>query len=205
MVKHSASRKSRKHTARKSHKRTQKRRQTRRRRHRGGVAPVGYALSGSWPSQTSLGQGGDYLGYHQEQHGGSAPYPGSLAGAPLLSPGLEGASMTTGLTKAMADIAGLSDMPSSSAATAMQAGGRRHRRKRSTKRRSTSTKRRSTKRHSRRHRRRGGALGFAPFNPAATSGMLLSSAAQYDAAGLNPGYISGDVEGVAAAARGDTN
>ena len=198
MVKHSASRKSRKHTARKSHKRTQKRRQTRRRHHRGGVAPVGYALSGSWPSQMSLGQGGDYLSYHQEQHGGSAPYPGSMSGAPLLSPGLEGSSMTTGLTKAMADIAGLSDMPSSSAATAMQAGGRRHRRKR-------STKRRSTKRHSRRHRHRGGALGFAPFNPAATSGMLLSSAAQYDAAGLNPGYISGDVEGVAAAARGDTN
>lgn len=203
MVKHSASRKSRKHTARKSHKRSQKRSQTRR-RHRGGVAPVEYALSGSWPSQTSLGQGGDYLGYHQEQHGGGpAPYPGSLAGAPLLSPGLEGSSMTTGLTKAMADIAGLSDMPSSSAA--MQAGGRRHKRK-GTKKRSTkkrSTKRRSTKRRS--HRHRGGALVFAPFNPAATSGMLLSSAAQYDAAGLNPGYISGDVEGVAAAARGDTN
>ena len=197
MVKHSASRKSRKHTARKSHKRSQKRSQTRR-RHRGGVAPVEYALSGSWPSQMSLGQGGDYLSYHQEQHGGSAPYPDSMSGAPLLSPGLEGSSMTTGLTKAMADIAGLSDMPSSAVATAMQAGGRRHRRKR-------STKRRSTKRHSRRHRHRGGALGFAPFNPAATSGMLLSSAAQYDAAGLNPGYISGDVEGVAAAARGDTN
>jgi len=204
MVKHSASRKSRKHTARKSHKRSQKRSQTRRRRHRGGVAPVEYALSGSWPSQMSLGQGGDYLSYHQEQHGGSAPYPDSMSGAPLLSPGLEGASMTTGLTKAMAGIAGLSDMPSSAVATAMQAGGRRHKRKgtkRSTKKR--STKRRITKKRS--HRHRGGALGFAPFNPAATSGMLLSSSAQYDAAGLNPGYISGDVEGVAAAARGDTN
>jgi len=61
-------------------------------------------------------------------------------------------------------------------------GGRRHRRhsKRHHKSRRHSRKHRKTHR---RHRRSGGALGYAPFP---SSGMLLSSPAQYAQAGLNP-------------------
>ncbi len=157
------------------------RRHTRRRstRRRGGMAPVSYHLSGSWPSRMSLGQGADYFKYHEGQHGGAAPFPGSIG--QMLPQELRSPAHVGGIDKAMNDIAGLKD----------QAGGKRKRR--STKRK--GSKRRVSKRHSkrhsrkhrkthRRHRRSGGsALGYAPFP---STGMLLSSNKAYAEAGLNP-------------------
>jgi len=140
----------------------------------------------------SLGQGTDFAKYHAAQHGGAAPYPVAVSGAPMLSGAMEGPAMMQGLNKAIADIAGLSDMPGPTPVVAMQKGAGRRKHRRHTK----------GKKHSRKHTRRqrrqqGGALGFAPVgaNP-----MLLNDAG-YKLAGLNPGYISGDVEGRVAAAR----
>lgn len=109
--------------------------------------------------------------------------------------------MMHGLNKAMADIAGLSDMPGPAPVVAMQKGAGRRKHRRHTKSKSKKHSRKHTRKHTRRQRRQrrqqGGALGFAPVgaNP-----MLLSQAG-YNMAGLNPGYISGDVEGRVAAAR----
>lgn len=207
MVKrHRASRKhrSRRHSkARKHSRRHHSRRQQRRQqRQQGGVAPVSYSLAGSWPSQMSLGQGTDFAKYHAAQHGGAAPYPVAVSGAPMLSGAMEGPAMMQGLNKAIADIAGLSDMPGPTPVVAMQKGaGRKHRRHTKGKKHSRKHSRKHTRRQQRQRRRQqrqqGGALGFAPvgMNP-----MLLSQAG-YNMAGLNPGYISGDVEGRVAAAR----
>ena len=167
-MKHSRKHKSRRHSRRRSTRR------------RGGMAPVSYHLSGSWPSRMSLGQGADYFKYHEGQHGGAAPFPGSIG--QMLPEALRGPAHIDGIDKAIADVRGLKD----------QAGGKRKRR--STKRRGSKRnggKRRSSKRHSkkhrkshRRHRRSGGsALGYAPFP---SSGMLLSSPKAYAEAGLNP-------------------
>ncbi len=159
------SRKSRRHSRRRSTRR------------RGGMAPVNYHLSGSWPSRMSLGQGADYFQYHKGQHGGAAPFPGSIG--QMLPPELRPAAHIGGIDKAIADVRGLKD----------QAGGKRKRHNKK------SHKRRGSKRHSKRHsrkhrsthrrhkRRNGGALGYAPFP---SSGMLLSSPNDYAKAGLNP-------------------
>lgn len=200
---HRASRKhrSRRHSkakrhSRHHHSRRQQRRQRRQQRQQGGVAPTNYSLAGNWSSKMSLGQGGDFLKYHAAQHGGAAPYPVAVSGASMLSGPMEGPAMMQGLNKAMADIAGLSDMPSPAPVVAQKGAGRRHRR-RHTKGKKHS--RRHSRKHTRRQRRQSGgaALGFAPVgaNP-----MLLSQAG-YTQAGLNPGYISGDVEAKMAALR----
>jgi hypothetical protein len=151
----------------------------------------------------SLGQGDDFAKYHAAQHGGAAPYPVAVSGAPMLSGAMEGPAMMHGLNKAMADIAGLTDLPGPAPVVAMQKGAGRRKHRRHTKGKKHSRK--HTRKHTRRQRRQrrqqrqqgGGALGFAPVgaNP-----MLLSQAG-YNMAGLNPGYISGDVEGRVAAAR----
>lgn len=200
MVKrHRASRKH--HSRRHSKARKHSRRHHSRRQHRGGMAPVNYSLAGSWPSKMSLGQGDDFAKYHAAQHGGAAPYPVAVSGAPMLSGAMEGPAMMHGLNKAMADIAGLSDMPGPAPVVAMQKGAGRRKHRRHTKSKSKKHSRKHTRKHTRRQRRQrrqqGGALGFAPVgaNP-----MLLSQAG-YNMAGLNPGYISGDVEGRVAAAR----
>ena len=168
-----------------------------RRRRRGGNlgAPLNYSLAGSAASRQSLGQGGDYLNYHEGQHGGV------FMGAPLgansdLPQNLHASAGINALDMAMKDIAGLKD----------QAGGRRRRSKhskrhskrggkraskrggkRASKRGGKRASKRGGKRHSRRHRRthrRGGSLGYATFP---SQGMLLSGA-QYAQAGLNPGW-----------------
>jgi hypothetical protein len=88
----------------------------------------------------------------------------------------------------------------------MQKGAGRRKHRRHTKSKSKSKGKKHSRKHTRKHTRRqcrqrrqqgGAALGFAPVgaNP-----MLLSQAG-YNMAGLNPGYISGDVEGRVAAAR----
>ena len=171
---HSSSRKM-KHTRKhKTHRRSTRR--------RGGAdalsgAPVNYHLSGSWPSQMSLGQGADYFKYHEGQHGGAAlgmgPFPEAVL-SPGLPEALRGPAHIGGIDKAIADVRGLKD----------QAGGKRR------KHRKGSKKHNKSRRHSRKHRkthrryrRNGGALGYAPFP---SSGMLLSSPRAYAEAGLNP-------------------
>ena len=179
-------------------RKTQKRNK-RHRKHRGGLlgAPLNYSLAGSDASRTSLGQGVDYLKYHEGQHGGY-----NTNGAPLsaiTNSALEGAlrqsAHLNGLDKAYADIAGLSD----------QQGGRRRRSKRTKKhgkkhgkkhnkrskkggKRSKKHSKRSKKHGRTRRHKRGGSheLEFAPFP---SKGMLLSGS-QYSQAGLNPEWKS---------------
>ena len=155
---------------RKTHKRNK-----RYRKHDGGLmrldgAALSYSLAGSEASRASLGQGADYLKYHEGQHGGlnyANGAPLSAITASTLPPSLAGPAMLNGLNKAYADVAGLSD----------QQGGRYRRTKRS---------KRSKKHGGTRHRKRGGSheLGFSPFP---STGMLLSEA-QYSQAGLSPEY-----------------
>ena len=178
----------------------------RRTRRRGGAdalmgAPVGYSLSGSWPSRMSLGQGQDYFKYHVGQHGGHkkrhrggslsyGPYPSAIG--QTLPQGLRMAAHINGIDKAIADVRPLRDPG--------QTGGRRLSKRRGSKRRGSKrrgskrrgSKRRGSKRRcmsrrmSRRRmsRRRGGAtLVGSPF-PGET--MLLDSPREYAQAGLNP-------------------
>ena len=175
---HSSSRKM-KHTRKHKTHRRSTRRSTRR---RGGAdalsgAPVNYHLSGSWPSQMSLGQGADYFKYHEGQHGGAAlgmgPFPEAVL-SPGLPEALRGPAHIGGIDKAIADVRGLKD----------QAGGKRRKHRKGSKKHNKS--RRHSRKHRkthRRHRRNGGALGYAPFP---SSGMLLSSPRAYAEAGLNP-------------------
>jgi len=176
-------RKSRCSTSRKmKHTRKHKshRRSTRRRggNHELSGAPVNYHLSGSWPSQMSLGQGADYFKYHEGQHGGDAlgmgPFPEAVL-SPGLPEALRGPAHIGGIDKAIADVRGLKD----------QAGGKRRKHRKGSKKHGKGTKKHSKKHRKthRRHRRSGGALGYAPFP---SSGMLLSSPTAYAQAGLNP-------------------
>lgn len=200
-----ASRKSQKRSMRR-HKKSSKRSQ-RSRRFRGGEAPIAYSLAGSWPSKMSMGQGTDYESYHVGQHGGSAPFPAAVSGSPLIPANMDGSAMVSGTLKAYADVAGLRDPPFDSMPVATQKGAGRRRKstKASRKARKGSKKaRKGVSRRQRRQRRmRGGAeLGFASVN---TPGMLLASQSAYNQAGLNPGYITGDLEAQMAAQRGDKN
>jgi hypothetical protein len=162
-----------KHTRKhKSHRRrTHRKRSTRR---RGGMAPVNYHLSGSWPSRMSLGQGADYFKYHTGQHGGVAPL--SAIGS-TLPPALRGPAHIGGIDQAYADIAGLKDGPTDPIVRP-STGGRRRRHKKSRK-----HSRKAHRKSYRNKRRSGGALGYAPFP---SQGMLLKSSEQYAQAGLNP-------------------
>lgn len=180
--------KSRRSSSRKM-KHTRKHKTHRRRTHRrrGGMAPVSYHLSGSWPSRMSLGQGADYFKYHEGQHGGGLSY-GNFPEAVLssgLPAALRGPAHIGGIDKAIADVRGLSDAPNS----ATTVGGRRRKHSKShRKSHRKSHSKRHSKRHSRKHRRshrrrRGGSLGYAPFP---STGMLLSSSKEYAQAGLNP-------------------
>ena len=174
---------------------------TRRSKHRGGAeifegAPVNYSLSGDWSSRMSLGQGSDYLKYHQGQHGGNAPYPQSFESS--LPSSLRGPALLNGLDTSFRDISGLKD----------QAGGRRRRRTRrgGSKRGCSRRARRGGSRRARRggsrrggagrpgisscvggrrtrRRRRGGALGYSPYG---SNTMLLDNPTAYAQAGLNP-------------------
>ena len=173
---------------------------------RGGVAPISYSLAGDWSSKMSLGQGGDYESYHVGQHGGSAPFPASVVGTPLIPTNMNGPAMIDGTLKAYADVAGMRDPPFDSMPVATQKGaGRRRRRgsrKGSKKGRKGSRKARKGTHRRRRHMRGGSQLGYASVS---APGMLLSSAGAYSQAGLNPGYITGGLEAQMAAQRGDKN
>ena len=163
-------------------------------------ASLTYNLAGSWPSKMSMGQGGDYMKYHEGQHGGAlSGAPVSALGGDLIDSAMRGPAHLGGLDAAFRGIAGLKD----------QAGGRRKNRsnrkqrknrsnRKQRKNRSNRKNRKSTRRNKNRSRRsRGGALGYAPFP---SGGMLLNGDA-YARAGLNPSYISGGIEAEAAHAR----
>jgi hypothetical protein len=178
MVKKSRRSSSRKMKHTRKHKTHRRRTHSRSTRRRGGMAPVNYHLSGSWPSRMSLGQGADYFKYHEGQHGGASlamsPFPGAVESSGLPA-ALRSPAHLQGIDKAMADIKGLCDPPNCPGTTT---GGKRKHRK------AHSKKRRHSKKHRKTHRRRrGGALGYAPFPSA---GMLLSSPKAYAQAGLNP-------------------
>ena len=196
---------------RKSNKRSRHSRRVR----RGGAfvgAPLNYSLAGSEASRSSLSQGGDYLQYHQGQHGGMAPFDGASS---VLESSLRGPAHLAGLDKAFAEIQGMQDggrrrtkrrgskRCGSKRSGSKRSGSKRRGSKRS-KRSQGGSKRRGSKRskrqggnRSRRQRRHGGSLGYSPFPG---QGMLLSGA-QYAQAGLNPEW-KGNAEFEAAAARG---
>jgi hypothetical protein len=172
-LKHSSSRKI-KHT--RKHKTHRKRTH----RRRGGMAPVSYHLTGSWPSRMSLGQGADYFKYHEGQHGGGLSY-GNFPGAVMdtgLPAALRGPAHIGGIDNAIADVRGLCDPPNCPTTTT---GGKRRKYRKSSKKHHTIRK--HSKKHRRTYRKRGGALGYASFP---SSGMLLSTSKEYAQAGLNP-------------------
>lgn len=161
---------------------------------RGGAfkgAPLDYHLSGSWPSLMSYGQGEDFFKYHEGQHGGAAPYPGSIDSQGL-SADMVGPAYQTGIKAAFAEIANMSDRPEQAIqvqqapahAYDLKQGGRRRRRR-------SSRKSRRHSHHRRRRTRGGGSPGYASVN---ANPMLLSTTRQYQQAGLNPDYITGGVE-----------
>lgn len=178
-----------------SHKRDKRDKRTRKnKRAHGGMAPLGYHLSGSWPSRMSLGQGADYFKYHEGQHGGAALDYGNFPGAVLdkgLPDALRGPAHIGGIDKAIADVRGLCDEPYCGS-TQPKVGGKRHKKhgkksrkghKKSRKGHKKSRKAHKGRKSLRNKKRKGGSLGFAPFP---SSGMLLDSQKAYAQAGLNP-------------------
>lgn len=193
-----------------------------RRNQRGGTlyslsdaAAVNYSLADSQTARQSLAQGMDYERYHAAQHGGNAPYPMALSGQPLLDPAASSSALMNPLTKAYADIAGLSDpqptpipsladggVPMEAKIPLMgvspQSGGRNKRRRngRKTNKKNRKNKNRKNRKNSRknqknrknRNQRGGGDLGYAPVT---APGLLLDSQAAYSRAGLNPDYYTG--------------
>ena len=186
--------KSRKHRASKrsskrSHRHSRRHRATRRRRMNGGQAPLTYSLAGDWASKMSQAQGGDFFKYHAGQHGGAAPV--SSIGMPMLSAGMAGPAMMSGLDAAIRETAGMRDPSPADAMPALpnqKVGGKRKGRKAS---------RKASRKGRKGSKRRGGALGFAPVS---APGMLLSNAA-YSQAGLNPDYVGAATEYAMAAVR----
>lgn len=177
------------------HARRQSRRRSRR-QSRGGVlegAPVNYSLSGDWSSQRSLGQGSDFFKYHEDQHGGQAPYPSSVD-ASVLPGALRGPAGLNGLDMAFSDIKGMRDPPYDGP----MMGGKRRKRRKHGKHCKTHKKSKHSKhsKHSkcnkksskRRRHSRGGSLGYAPFP---SQGMLLDSEKAYADAALRPEWKTG--------------
>ena len=181
-------------------RKTQKRNK-RHRKHRGGLmqlepAALSYSLAGSNASRASLGQGQQFLNYHQGQHGGynASGAPLSAITASSLDGALRGPAHLGGLDKAFAAITGLSDQQGGRRRHSKRAkkhgkkhskrskkGGKRSKKSKGGKRSKKHGKR--SKKHTRRHKRGGShELGFAAFP---SKGMLLSGA-QYSQAGLNP-------------------
>lgn len=164
-------------------KHTRKHKTHRRRTHRrrGGMAPVNYHLSGSWPSRMSLGQGADYFKYHEGQHGGGLSY-GNFPEA-VLSPGLpqdlRGPAHIGGIDKAIADVRGLCDPPNCPGTTPVApagatTGGRRRTRNRRNKSYGGNRNRRN---RSRRNRTNGGRNRRNRNNATAAAAPAASAAA----------------------------
>lgn len=203
-----ANRKNRRNTRRVNRKNRKDRKNTRRNMRGGnaianatGPAPVNYSLAGSSPSQMSIAQGNQYAGYHMNQHGGVAPYPGEVVGSGLPAE-LHASARTLPLDGYFNDIRGLKD-PNQMGAGRKGRKGRKASRKgrkagrkdrkasRKAGRKSTRKNGRKASRRNRRNTRRNMAGGAAVYNsePASVSapGLLLDPATEAKAIrGMNP-------------------
>lgn len=169
-----------------------------------GPAPVDYSLSGSSPSQMSLAQGNQFAGYHANQHGGVAPYPGEVVSSGLPAD-LRATARIEPLDGYFADIRGLRDPNQMGAGRRKGRKGRKASRKgRKASRKDRKSTRKSTRKNTRKGRKasrkdrkstrrnrrnmRGGAAIYNP-DPASTSapGLLLDPATEAKAIrGMNP-------------------
>jgi hypothetical protein len=203
-----ANRKNRRNTRRVNRKNRKDRKNTRRNMRGGnaianatGPAPVNYNLAGSSPSQMSLAQGNQYAGYHMNQHGGVAPYPGEVVGSGLPAE-LHASARILPLDGYFNDIRGLKD-PNQMGAGRRRRNARKASRKgrkanrkdrkasRKMYRKSTRKSERKGSRRNRRNTRRNQAGGGAVYNsePASVSapGLLLDPATEAKAIrGMNP-------------------
>ena len=120
-------------------------------------------------SKMSMAQGGDFFGYHANQHGGMAP----LGYTGMLDESLRASARVSPLDQAGAAIVGLKD----------QAGGRR--KKRTTKKR--TTKKRVTKKRATRSKRRqyGGMRALGSMEVGAPSMLLQGPQAQQALSTMN--------------------
>ena len=84
-------------------------------------APVEYANPA--PMALSLAQGTQFAGFHKDQHGGNAPYPGGVVSS-MLSPDLVASSRTGSTLQALQSVQGLRDPSPSNP----MGGGRRKKR-----------------------------------------------------------------------------
>ena len=218
-------------THRKTHRNNHRKTHSRKQQQRGGMAPVNYDLARGWSSRASLAQGDDFTKYHAQQHGGSAPFPAAVSGAPFLPPAGTAIAMTASLDRALSDVAGLKDpqptlyvdaagrtgaptTQDSPGAASMakgvpevppQAGGRRKAGRKSHKGRKGVKSHKGVKGHKgRKHhtrRSRRHRGGGLGFAPVGAPGLLLPSKTMYDEAGLNPDYRGAAAEYVMAEIR----
>ncbi len=148
----------------------------------------------------SLRQGGDYLKYHEGQHGGAMLQGADLSalGGEGLPSNLRASAHLGGLDRACGEIQGLKDQAGGRHKSKKNKKGKKSRKSKSKSKKSRKSKGKSKKRTHRRrhHRRRGGAMGYAPFP---SQGMLLDSTIQYAKSGQHP--LWNDVEVAAANAR----
>lgn len=177
-----------KHT--RKHKTQRRRTHRRQSRRRGGMAPVNYHLSGSWPSRMSLGQGADYFKYHEGQHGGAAlgmgPFPAAVLD-PGLPAALRGPAHIGGIDKAIADVRGLCDPPNCPGTTT---GGKRNKNRRN---KSVGGNRRNRREITKRNKTYGGkrrrenaaAVANNAANVAVESAVVATNAANVAVANAN--------------------
>ena len=161
------------------------------RRRRGGSqlhgAPLSYSLAGSGPSMQSLGQGGQFLQYHQGQHGGAMMGTALDQAHNTLPQNLHGPARLNGLDAAYQQISGLQDGAGRRRRVKSKKAKKGGRRAKVSRKRSKRTKRsKRSKRTKRSKRSRGGNLGFSPFP---SKGMYD---VDYSRAGLNPEMVSMD-------------
>lgn len=163
-----------------------------------GPAPVNYSLAGSSPSQMSLAQGNQFAGYHMNQHGGVAPYPGEVVSSGLPAD-LRATARIEPLDGYFADIRGLRDPNQMGAGRrkgrkASRKGRKASRKDRKSTRKSTrkaTRKGRKANRKNRKSTRRNMRGGAAVYNPepasASAPGLLLDPAMEAKAIrGMNP-------------------
>jgi hypothetical protein len=149
-------------------------------------SPINVNLAGSGPSQMSLAQGGQYLSYHRNQHGGEAPL--SQIEGSVLPQELHASARTLPLDGYFNDIRGLKDP------NQMGAGRRRRRNNLTTMANNigTALRRMVYRRNMNTRRRRNNMMGGAAtynYNPASTSapGLLLNPDLEARAVrGMNP-------------------
>lgn len=180
--------------AKKSSRRSSRRHRTRRhRKMRGGdstPAPVGGDPM-EYASRLSLAQGGQFAGFHANQHGGAASldageFPGAVTAPGFLTDSnMLASARQEPLLRNMSAIGGLKDY-------AGQAGGKRHRKSRKSHRKGQRKSRKSQRKNQRKSRRGnrklmyGGQMPVLQPQSVNASGMLLDSAMEAKAlSGMN--------------------